>query len=186
MGLQLASLYNLTDLNAVMLRIDLVCRVFAYSLVSKIMSMPDSLRAGAFYTASTSLACLPIELYLLRRLWNGSQALQAPRPIPTISPAAKMESRLLGPLISAAQDSSKVFKVYLSSTVWVASLASAMLNYSSLNWRVTFVTHLVHIRYSIDSITLARIIGTLFEILSTVVTPIGIRYAGRALHSQTS
>ncbi|KAH8898327.1 hypothetical protein GQ53DRAFT_837252 [Thozetella sp. PMI_491] len=173
--------YNLAHLNAVMLRINFVCRLFSVIVISRVISMRGSTRMGVFYTACTSLACLPMELYSARHVWASSKILQAPKPIPRISPTLSM-----GPgrhsVYVAASNMLRPFEVYFSSSVWIPSLMLALLNYSSLNWRATFITHLLNLGYSLDTITVARTLGTLVEIASTVITPIGIRYAGLALH----
>ena len=70
------------------------------------------------------------------------------------------------------------FEGYFSTTVWIPSVALAMLHYNMMTWRATFITYLINTGYSLNAITIARAIGSVFEICSTVITPIGIHYMG--------
>ncbi|OTA54297.1 hypothetical protein K449DRAFT_297607, partial [Hypoxylon sp. EC38] len=150
--------YDLTHLNAVMRRIDLVCKLISPILISVVISALGSIRLGVIFTGLTSLVCIPIEVFSAKRVWNSSPLLQAPRPY------------------------FHGFEMYFSTTVWVPSVALALLHFNMLTWRATFITYLINVGYSLNTITIARAIGSLFEITSTVITPRGIEYMGKTHH----
>ncbi|KAI1206426.1 Ferroporti-1 [Annulohypoxylon truncatum] len=172
--------YNLTHLNAVMRRIDLVCKLISPILIAAVISALGSIRLGVVFTGLTSLVCIPIEVFSARRVWSGSPLLQAPRAMPPSQPTTTQTTpsswiaRIHG------------FELYFNTTVWVPSVALALLHFNMLTWRATFTTYLINAGYSLNIITLARAIGSLFEITSTVITPRGIEYMGKAHHHTNS
>lgn len=166
--------YDLTNLNAVMRRIDLVCKLISPILISIVISATGSVRVGVLYTGLTSLISIPIELFCARRVWNGSTVLQAPKPIPASEPmqrpAARGEERRIGiwPLLGKIRQYFRGLEMYFATPVWIPSFALAMLHFNMLTWRATFITYLINIGYSLNTITIARAIGSIFEISSTV------------------
>ncbi|KAI1752463.1 Ferroportin1-domain-containing protein [Xylaria castorea] len=177
--------YNLTNLNAVMRRIDLVCKLISPILISIVISATGSVRIGVLYTGLTSLISIPIELISAKRVWNGSTVLQAPKPVPvsalTQIPTAGDEAGQLRikSWSSKIRQYFKGLELYFTSPAWIPSFALAMLHFNMLTWRATFVTYLINIGYSLNVITIARAIGSIFEISSTVITPRGIEYLGK-------
>lgn len=170
--------YDLTHLNAVMRRIDLVCKLFAPVVLSLVISLSGSTRAGVVFTALTSAACVPVEMVSARSVWRASRALQEPKhrhrqsQPPSSSPSTTMTTlgqRVLAQLRVYPRD----MAMYLSSpySIWIPSLALAMLHFNMLTWGATFITYLLTVGYPLGTITAARTAGSLFEISSTVVTP---------------
>ncbi|TGJ83321.1 hypothetical protein E0Z10_g5456 [Xylaria hypoxylon] len=166
--------YDLTNLNAVMRRIDLVCKLISPIFISIVISATGSVRIGVLYTGLTSLISIPIELLSAKRVWNGSTVLQAPKPIPTSGPS---QGPAAGPGeggVGIRSWSSKLrqyfngLEMYFSTPVWIPSFALAMLHFNMLTWRATFITYLLNIGYSLNVITIARAIGSIFEISSTL------------------
>ncbi|KAK6958167.1 hypothetical protein Daesc_000962 [Daldinia eschscholtzii] len=177
--------YDLTHLNAVMRRIDLVCKLISPILISAVISVLGSIRLGVIFTGLTSLVSIPIEVFSAKRVWNSSPLLQAPRAIPTAHPetATQEASRSW---ISKTRQYFHGFEMYFSTSVWVPSTALALLHFNMLTWRATFITYLINVGYSLNVITIARAIGSVFEISSTVITPRGIEYMGKAHHHASS
>ncbi|KAI0846899.1 Ferroporti-1 [Daldinia vernicosa] len=173
--------YDLTHLNAVMRRIDLVCKLISPILTSAVISALGSIRLGVVFTGLTSLISIPIEVFSARRVWNSSPLLQAPRAVPTSQPAVVTQETSRS-WISRTRQYFHGFEMYFSTSVWVPSVALALLHFNMLTWRATFVTYLINIGYSLNIITLARAIGSVFEISSTVITPRGIDYMGKTHH----
>ncbi|KAI0025480.1 hypothetical protein F4780DRAFT_334469 [Xylariomycetidae sp. FL0641] len=167
--------YDLTQLNAVMRRIDLVCKLFAPILISAVVSAArQDVRVGVLYTGGASLACLPVEVLSARRVWRRCPALQAPKPLPPPPPPAARDAD--GSLARGSLDG---FRTYFATAVWAPSLALALCHFNMLTWRATFITYLINTGYSLNVITAARAAGSLFEITSTVVTPRGVAYLGK-------
>ncbi|KAI1503228.1 Ferroportin1-domain-containing protein [Biscogniauxia marginata] len=173
--------YDLTHLNAIMRRIDLVCKLVSPILISVVISALGSVRIGVIFTGFTSVISIPIELFSAKRVWNSSAALQAPKPLPPQqpSPASGQQTGARSWAARAGQFF-KGLELYFSTPVWIPSMALALLHFNMLTWRATFITYLINIGYSLTVITVARAIGSVFEISSTVITPRGIEYMGKA------
>ncbi|KAK7951494.1 uncharacterized protein PG986_007222 [Apiospora aurea] len=166
--------YDLTHLNAVMRRIDLVCKLISPVLISAVISATGSVRIGVLYSALTSLVSIPIEIVSAKGVWNSSPVLRVPKS--RKSPSAPRDG--FGCFMG--------FEMYFSTTVWVPSTALALLHFNMMTWRATFITYLINTGYSLPTITLARAIGSVLEISSTVATPLGIQYMGKAYRQHRS
>lgn len=64
---------------------------------------------------------------------------------------------------------------YFSSSVWIPSLCVAILHASVLSWSATLFTYLLNAGFSLGLITVARAIGSFFEISSTFIFPWAVR-----------
>ncbi|KAI1443980.1 Ferroporti-1 [Annulohypoxylon stygium] len=175
--------YDLTHLNAVMRRIDLVCKLISPILIAAVISALGSIRLGVVFTGLTSLVCIPIEVFSAKRVWNSSPLLQARRVPPPQPTTSQITSRSW---LAKTRQYFHGFELYFGTTVWVPSVALALLHFNMLTWRATFITYLINAGYSLNIITTARAIGSLFEITSTVITPRGIEYMGKAYHHADS
>ncbi|XXG98718.1 hypothetical protein Hte_005047 [Hypoxylon texense] len=172
--------YDLTHLNAAMRRIDLVCKLLSPILVSAAISALGSVRLGVVFTGLTSLLSIPVEVFSATRVWKSSPLLQAPRAVAPPAPRrTEVESRSW---LARSRQYFHGFEMYFGTTVWIPSVALALLHFNMLTWRATFITYLINIGYSLNTITIARAIGSVFEISSTVITPRGIEYMGKARH----
>ncbi|KAK8114699.1 hypothetical protein PG999_006768 [Apiospora kogelbergensis] len=175
--------YDLTHLNAVMRRIDLVCKLISPIFISVVISATDSVRIGVIYSALTSLVSIPIETASAKGVWNSSPVLRVPKtkkkPTENASVPAPAHSV---PWTSHIRQFLGGFEMYFSTTVWVPSVALALLHFNMMTWRATFVTYLINVGYTLPAITIARAVGSIFEISSTVATPLGIQYMGKAYH----
>lgn len=180
--------YDLTHLSAVMRRIDLVCKLFSPIVLSLVISLSGSIRVGVLFTGLTSALCIPVEVLSARSVWRGNKALQEAKPrsakststttTTTTTSDPSLYERFLAHLATYPRD----FAMYFTtpSSVWIPSLALAMLHFNMLTWRATFITYLLTVGYPLDVITAARTAGSLFEISSTVVTPWLVVVLGRA------
>ncbi|KAI0009097.1 Ferroporti-1 [Xylariaceae sp. FL0662B] len=178
--------YDLTHLNAVIRRIDLVCKLISPILISAVISALDSVRIGVIFTGLTSLVSIPIEIFSAKRVWNGSRVLQEPRAMPPHQQQRIEEPQVVDlSWVARARRYFRGFEMYFSTAVWIPSVALALLHFNMLTWRATFITYLINIGYSLTVITVARAIGSLFEITSTVITPRGVEYMGRANNRHT-
>ncbi|KAI2616585.1 Ferroporti-1 [Hypoxylon sp. NC1633] len=170
--------YDLTHLNAVMRRIDLVCKLASPILISVVISALGSVRLGVIFTGLTSLLSIPIEIFSARRVWNNSTLLQAPRAAPPerLEDTPETVSRSC---LARGRQYLHGFEMYFKTSVWIPSAALALLHFNMLTWRATFITYLMNVGYSLNTITVTRTIGSVFEISSTVITPRGIEYLGK-------
>ncbi|KAE9376928.1 hypothetical protein N431DRAFT_401495 [Stipitochalara longipes BDJ] len=176
--------YDLTHLNAVMRRIDLICKLVAPILISVIVSAKGT-RVGVLVVGGTSMMSWGIEIFCAKRVWKGNLKLKAPKLVniwadhENIIPNTQFRrnwSMVSGAVRRYVED----FRHYFSSPVWPASLALTLLHLSALSYGATFITFLLSIGFSLDLITIARAAGSIIEISSTVVTPVGVQYLGKA------
>ncbi|KAI1776682.1 Ferroporti-1 [Hypoxylon cercidicola] len=172
--------YDLTHLNAVMRRIDLVCKLISPILIAAVISALGSVRLGVVFTGLTSLLSIPVEIFSAARAWHSSPPLQAPRAVPPPSTAAAEGAAASRSWLARCRRHFHGFELYFGTAVWIPSVALALLHFNMLTWRATFVTYLINVGYSLNTITVARAVGSVFEISSTVVTPRGIEYMGKA------
>lgn len=177
--------YDLTHLNAAMRRIDLVCKLVSPILISAVISALGSVRLGVVFTGLTSLLSIPIEVFSAKRVWNSSPLLQAPRAVAPPRPMSAMQTTSRS-WLARTRRYFHGFEMYFSTSVWIPSVALALLHFNMLTWRATFITYLINVGYSLNIITAARAIGSVFEISSTVITPRGIDYMGKAHHHNHS
>lgn len=176
--------YDLTHLNAVMRRIDLICKLIAPILISFIVSVTGT-RIGVLVVAGMSAISWGIEIFFAKRVWKRNPKLQSRKPVSgqtesgAVVPNVRSRShwaRMAEAISGYVQD----FKYYFSSQVWPASLALALLHLSALSYGATFITFLLSVGFSLDLISIARAAGSIVEISSTVVTPVGVQYLGKA------
>lgn len=190
--------YDLTRLNAMMRRIDLICKLVAPIVLSVIISASGSVQLGVLVVGGVSAASWTVEWWCAWRVWKISLKLQRPKiaqdvrndsamaetfeDLPALS---RVRSRSYGLVqrttrwfLQYAQDLTQ----YFSSHVWIPSLALSLLHLSALSYSATFITYLLNVGFSLNLITIARTVGSVVEISSTIVTPFGVDYLGKAHH----
>ena len=69
---------------------------------------------------------------------------------------------------------------YFSTDVWIPSLSLALLHLSALSYSATFITYLMNGGVSLMWITVARALGSVVEVSSTFVAPVGIQYLAQS------
>ncbi|KAH8663143.1 Ferroporti-1, partial [Tricladium varicosporioides] len=173
--------YNLTHLNAVMRRIDLICKLVAPILVSVLISATN-MKIGVLAVGGMSTVSWGVELWCAKRVWNMNPRLRVLKPALNAKdvPISSGARNPLTKVSQALQRYGKDFKNYFSSTVWIPSLALSFLHISVLAYNATFITFLLNVGFSLGLITVARAAGSLVEISSTLVTPVGVQYLSRA------
>jgi solute carrier family 40 (iron-regulated transporter), member 1 len=186
--------YDLTRLNSVMRRIDLTCKLVAPILISVIISA-TSFQIGVFVVGAMSAASWGVEWWCARRVWNHNPSLRRPKPRPSFiyTSTESCPSRdsledtwsgCLGLLTTKRLLRGYVhdFGSYFSSNIWIPSFALSMLHISVLAYSATFITYLLTVGFSLNLITIARAVGSIVEISSTIVAPLGVDYLGKAYH----
>ncbi|TVY82796.1 Solute carrier family 40 member [Lachnellula suecica] len=178
--------YDLTHLNSVMRRIDLICKLIAPILISIIVSATN-VRVGVLVVGVMSAASWGIELLCAKRVWDLNPRL---RVLKTTDDRVETQAesftestclqnfgiRVARSLRRYGQD----FRNYFSSAVWIPSMALSLLHISALSYSATFITFLLNAGFSLALITIARAAGSVVEISSTVVTPVGVHYLSKA------
>lgn len=174
--------YDLTHLNAVTKRIDLICKLIAPILISIIISSTNN-KLGVLIVGAMSLCSWFLEIFCARIVWNKNPKLQAAKPSTRQTRQISEECfplfiKIRQGLHHYAQD----FKNYFSSRVWIPSLSLAMLYFSALAYSSNFITFMINAGISLEIITIARAFGSVVEISSTLVTPVGIHILGKAVN----
>lgn len=177
--------YDLTNLNSSMRRIDLICKLLAPILISVIVSA-TSTRIGVLVVGGMSLLSWGIEIWCARRVWNYNPKLREPKVVGEVLGTAVESSAfsvgIWGRMRMGLKKYGRDFENYFSSNVWIPSISLAFLHLSALSYGATFITYLLSVGISLDLITVARAIGSIVEISSTVVTPVGVSYLGKAVN----
>ena len=179
--------YDLTHLNSTMRRIDLICKLIAPILISIIISATN-VKIGVLIVGSMSAVSWAAELWCAKRVWDLNPRLKAPKivgnlpdqPSETLSIVESRPESFLNKAAAGIRRYAKDFKNYFSSLVWTPSLALAFLHISALTYSATFITYLLAVGFSLDLITIARAAGSVVEISSTIVTPVGVHYLSKA------
>jgi iron-regulated transporter 1 len=172
-----------THLNSAMRRIDLICKLIAPILISFIISATNT-KIGVIVVAGMSTASWAVEMLSARHVWNCIPALQAlkigPVHIHTSTDSHVRRTSFLTLVSQGLGQYVQDFKNYFHTTVWIPSLSLSLLHLSALSYGATFITFLLSAGFSLDLITIARAVGSLVEISSTVVTPFGVHVLGKA------
>ncbi|KAI9738943.1 MAG: hypothetical protein M1818_005257 [Claussenomyces sp. TS43310] len=189
--------YDLTHLNAVMRRIDLICKLVAPIFISAIISTTASVQLGVLIVGAMSASSWGFEWLCAKRVWNSNSRLRTPKTAPAelASPALELHDsspvpqqilprgrNFIGKSSSWLEKYCQDFKSYFSSIIWIPSMALCLLHLTVLSYSATLITYLLNAGFSLNLITIARAAGSVAEIGSTLVTPFGVEYLGRAHH----
>ena len=186
---------SLTHLNTVMRRIDIVCKFLAPLAISGVVALLKSAPA-AITIAIMSSASLVLEVWAVLRVWKTNSRLRASKgEAHHFSGDVELEARyqlhseilkhdvhFLRRLLARSPeavafarsiigDHIEGLNYYFSTTVWLPSVCVAVLHASVLAWSGTLITWLLNANFSLGEVTVAKGIGSFFEIGSTVVFP---------------
>ena len=181
--------YDLTHLNSTMRRIDLICKLIAPILISSVISATN-VEIGVLVVGGMSAASWLVEFWCARRVWNLNPRLREPKAgseqatsISDSLPPPEEHRRTFWSNVShIVRSYTQDFKNYFFSLVWIPSLSLAFLHISSLTYSATFITYLLAVGFSLDLISIARAAGSIVEISSTIVTPVGVQILSKAQH----
>ena len=181
---------TLSQLNAVMKRIDLACKVVTPSLASLIVSSPKYRRIGIIIIAALGAVSWAIEFWCARKVYLASPALRYPKvqarndgsnntreACPTRSHQQLYRLSSGFPLWFLAHIN--FIKQYFSTDVWIPSMAWAVLHLSVLAYSASLITWMLNAGFSLPFITIAKATGSIVEFASTLITPRVIRRFSR-------
>lgn len=173
----------LTRLNALMRRIDLICKLVSPLTISGLIEM-TSVESGVLAVGTLSGVCWPCEYFLTRHVWNTNPALQQTKARPDDNNGVNHEeSDIRDSYLARLGDSilKQVGQVrrYLATDVWQPSFALSLLHLSALSYSATFITFMLSEGFSLLVVTIARAFGSIVEISSTFVAPLGISRLAR-------
>ena len=183
--------YDLSDLNAVMSRIDLICKLGSPIAISAFMSATNSPRLGAVLLIGLNFLTWPLEYLTARQLWQDNKLLQEEKVVEQFEPDTAA-GRKISRADSTLDDLLKAFKAvldwvcqygqslkqYFETDVWMPSLAISSLHFSVLTFSSTLIVFLVNSGFSMTLITCAEILSAVFELSSTFIFPWAVRAFG--------
>lgn len=191
--------FGLTHLNTVMRRIDLVCKLLAPLAVSTFISTIAPVNIAAIVIAIISLLSWGVEWWGVTRVWNQSGRLRMPkellgeRPTSLNSDTSNQSTtentlggswarmRALAPVrflisIFTTVKSALLMQIdsllfYFSTIVWIPSIGIAILHTTVLSYTATLLVYLLNAGFSLKLITVARAVGSMFELFSSFFYP---------------
>ena len=184
--------YDLTHLNTIIRRIDMLCKLIAPLAVSTFVSKVESERPAAIVVAAISTLSLGPEWWGAQKVWEQNLRLRArkesvdedatsrdqsgPMQSSYTKPrSARLASKLCGEIVFQVMDSIRAYvadlRYYFRTSVWIPSLCAAIPHASVLTFSGTMLTYLLNAGYSLNTITGAKASGAVFEMASTFIFP---------------
>ena len=197
--------YDLTHLNTVMRRIDMLCKVVAPLAVSTFMSTLGSKGIAVAMVAGMSSLSWPLECWCLQQVWKQISRLRAQKDAAYGTRNSDDSNESVAPRLKAYTKGSSTYRArdlilkamsevtgsvraygnglhgYFNTAVWIPSVCAAIPHTSVLTFLGTTITYLLNVGLSLNMVTGARASGAVFEIGSTIVFP----YAVRTLSAST-
>ena len=190
--------YELTQLNAVMSRIDLICKLGAPITMTVFMSATESTWLGAVAMIALNLLTWSLEYWTARKAWHGSLQLQELKntEVSSIKTAEAGDAnsdglsiehgpfglriwdraiKTMEILVSWLRSYALSLRLYFTTDIWMPSLAMTGLHFSVLVFSGTLTVFLVNSGFSLKLITGAEVLSAVFELSSTYVFPWGVR-----------
>lgn len=171
--------YSLTHVNAMMSRIDIVCKLAAPIAVSGFLSVVST-RVGVFAIFVMNGASFIAEIWSARKLWDQCPRLAErkakPDPDGVQSPSSRtMFNFRTQSVYTFILSYLEGLYVYFDSDVWMPSMAMCISHASILSLTGVTVVFFLDSGYSLQLVTLAEALSTVFELGSTVLYPLAVR-----------
>ena len=184
--------YDLTHLNTVMRRIDMLCKLMAPLAISTFVSAVAPIKAAVVGVALSSALSWGVEYWGVMRVWRRCGRLRAPKEgvgrngdrrdsnSQVFYKEPAMNVRFMAPHLiakvvlhvkSSIRSHIDGLRYFYSTSVWLPSICVAILHASVLSYSGTLITYLLNAGFSLQLITIARAIGSIFEIGSTFIFP---------------
>lgn len=187
--------FDLTHLNTIMRRIDMLCKFLAPMAVATFISVLAPIKVAIVVVAVFSMSSWSIECWTVKKVWHQNRRLRVPKDnlesemgcrsldevglgIPSTETWVQLRSigsNLARKVFAYTKESfyshKEGIRYFFSSPVWIPSLCVAILHASVLSWSATLFTYLLNAGFSLGLITVARAVGSFFEIGSTFIFP---------------
>jgi iron-regulated transporter 1 len=170
--------YTLTHVNAMISRIDIVCKLAAPIAVSGFLSVVST-RVGVFTVFAMNGASFLAEVWSARKLWD-----QCPQlAVLKTKPNGEAQSPSSRTMFNFRTTSVYTFilgyleglYVYFDSDVWMPSVAMCVSHASVLSLTGVTVVFFLDSGYSLQLVTAAEALSTIFELGSTLLYPLAVR-----------
>ena len=187
--------YDLTHLNTIMRRVDMLCKLSAPLAVSTFVSTVGSQRIAAAVVALISTLSWALERGCAQQVWkqngrlrvrkdvahytgNGDNAnysmqlsLRGYRKLSSAHLARDVVLKIISEVVGSIRAYVNSLRDYFSSAVWIPSVCAAIPHASVLTFSGTMITYLLNAGLSLNIVTGARASGAIFEIGSTFIFP---------------
>lgn len=173
-------MYDLSRLNAVMSRIDLICKLGSPIVISAFMSATKSPRLGAVLLICLNLLTWPFEYWTAKTVWHENEQLQEEKLLDGFEAkelaATENETgtrffNVFMAVLGWISQYGRSLQQYFATHVWMPSLAMSTLHFSVLTFSSTLIVFLVNSGFSMTLITWAEVLSAAFELSSTFVFP---------------
>ena len=185
--------YGLTQVNAVMKRLDLISKLVAPSILPLIISIFNFREGWILLLAVTAVIFLAIQLRYVHLIARGNPELQAlKKPSTGIATdedctvedqydhlSSGIRSWRHKTYLALYKDPLARLTHYFSMPVWPASIAEAFSQMTVLAYSSTLITYLFEVGFSLTVVTIARGSGTVMALASTFIGPIAVNFVRR-------
>jgi len=180
--------YSLTQVNAVMRRIDLLNKIISPSLLPLVISSFDSRTAWILLLSGWAVLFWSLEIWLARMIARDNhEQIQLPKKLSSLLEprnhiSMNEQRRSLNPGVLKTLHSvlvkspGKRLKLFFSMDLWPASMAGCFLFLTVLTYSSTFITHLLQIGFPLSTVTIARASGSILALSATFITPAVVKY----------
>ena len=186
--------YDLSRLNALMSRVDLVCKLGAPIAVSTFMSVVKEPWPVAVVLMGLNVVSWPLEYWTARKVWEGNERLRGEKAVygsrihhATSTERKKIGAGLLNGLKAALDwvlQYGRSLRSYFETDIWMPSLAVSSLHFSVLNFSPTLIVFLVNSGLHMTLITWAEVLSAAFEMSSTFLFPWAVHLLGNEYKGQ--
>ena len=179
------SCYNLTYLNTMIRRIDVLCKFLAPLAISTFIAAFAPVEVAIAVVALCSLLSVFPESWCIYTTWKGNSQIRAQKRISydassSVPFTQRGTSQAIFTIISAIQASVRShvdsISFFFRQPVWIPALCAAVMHGSVLTWSGTLVTYLLNGGFPLSVITVGKAVGSLFEIGSTFVFPRAVNF----------
>lgn len=191
--------YGLTQVNAVMKRLDLASKLVAPSILPLIIAVFNFREGWILLLATITVVFLIVQVRSVQVIARENPELRALKKPSTGMPVGddydvEEQHRLLKsgfhtwPLkiyVSIYKNPVARLGHYFSMPVWPASMAEALAQMTVLAYSSTLVTYLLEVGFSLNAVTFARASGTIMALASTVIAPIVVNFTTRRKSRQS-
>lgn len=182
--------YDLTHLNTVMRRIDMLCKLAAPLAISTFVATIAPVNVAVWIVAISNAASWAFEAWGVRTVWSQNSRLRVPKAKSTVTSANLDLSStrstphsngtlILRKLQTSLSAHATALQYFFSTPVWLPALVLALMHASVLSYSATLVVYLLNAGVPLGTITVARAGGAVFEIASTFVFPWAVSAAMR-------
>lgn len=190
--------YDLTHLNTVMRRIDMLCKLIAPLAVSTFITAIGSEKIAVAVVAIISTLSWGLECWCVQQVWHQNGRLRVPKELDDGAghdPDSLTDASMNGVTKRLSQRSAPSFLnkftantkasihthiegvlYYFSTPVWIPSVCAAIPHASVLTFSGTMITYLLNASFSLNLVTVARASGAVFEIGSTFLFPCAVAF----------